>query len=80
VLYSHAAEMASRGVIHLPSFLKTRAGFQALLRFCLSSLKGYVCMQRIGQVSFGPCTATFMRYNLRDCNVGITDVINDIHH
>jgi hypothetical protein len=38
----YAIEMASRNVIHLPSFMKIGAGVQAILRVCLSILKGCI--------------------------------------
>jgi uncharacterized protein YraI len=38
MLYSF--EMASCGIIYLPSFMKIAAGLQAILRFCLRNLKG----------------------------------------
>jgi hypothetical protein len=34
----YTAEMASDGMIYLPSFMKSGAGVQAILRFCLSNL------------------------------------------
>jgi hypothetical protein len=36
----YAAEMPSRGITFLPSFMKTGTGVQAILRFCLSNLNG----------------------------------------
>jgi hypothetical protein len=36
----YAVEMASCGMIYLPSFMKTATGIQAVLRFCLRNLKG----------------------------------------
>jgi hypothetical protein len=36
----YAVEMASCGMIYLPSFMKTAKGVQAILRFCLSNLTG----------------------------------------
>jgi hypothetical protein len=35
-----AVEMGSGGMIYLPSFMKIGKGVQAILRFCLSNLKG----------------------------------------
>jgi hypothetical protein len=35
-----AIEMPSCGMKFLPSFMKSGTGIQAILRFCLSSLKG----------------------------------------
>jgi hypothetical protein len=37
----YAVEMASGSMIYLPSFLKIGTGFQAILRFFLSSFNGY---------------------------------------
>jgi hypothetical protein len=37
----YAVEMASCGVICVPSFMKIGTGIQTILRFCLSKLKGY---------------------------------------
>jgi hypothetical protein len=34
----YTVEMASCGVIYLPSFMKIGTGIQAILRFCLSNL------------------------------------------
>jgi hypothetical protein len=36
----YAVEMASCGMIYLPSFMKIGTGVQAILRFCLRNLKG----------------------------------------
>jgi uncharacterized protein YraI len=36
----YGIEMASYGMTFLPSFMKIRKGVQAILRFCLSYLKG----------------------------------------
>jgi uncharacterized protein YraI len=41
----YAVEMASCGMISLPSFMKIAAGVQAILRFCLRNLR--VCNVRI---------------------------------
>jgi uncharacterized protein YraI len=35
-----AVEMASCGMIYLPSFMKIAIGVQAILRFCLRDVKG----------------------------------------
>jgi hypothetical protein len=35
-----AVEMASCGMIFLPSYMKTGAGVQAVLKFCLRNLRG----------------------------------------
>jgi hypothetical protein len=35
-----AVKMASGGMIHIPSFMKIGAGFQATIRFFLNSLEG----------------------------------------
>jgi hypothetical protein len=37
----YAVEMASGGMIYLPSSMKIATGVQAILRFCLSNLRGY---------------------------------------
>jgi hypothetical protein len=47
----YADEMASRGRIHIPSFMKTGAGIQAISRFCLRNLRGCVML-----VGFMKCT------------------------
>lgn len=36
----YVAEVASDGMIHVPSFINTGRGFQAILRFCLRNLNG----------------------------------------
>jgi hypothetical protein len=36
----YAVEMASCGMINIPSFMKTGTGVQAILRFCLRNLRG----------------------------------------
>jgi uncharacterized protein YraI len=36
----YAVEMASCGMIYLPSFMKIATGVQAVLRFCLRNVKG----------------------------------------
>jgi hypothetical protein len=36
----YAVEMASCGMIYLPSFVKISTGVQAILRFCLRNLRG----------------------------------------
>jgi hypothetical protein len=36
-----AVEIASCGMIYFPSSLNIGTGVQAILRFCLSNLKGY---------------------------------------
>jgi hypothetical protein len=36
----HAVEMASFGMIYVPSVLKIGIGVQRVLRFCLSNLRG----------------------------------------
>jgi hypothetical protein len=36
----YAAEMASSGIINLPSFMKIGTGVKVILRFCLSILNG----------------------------------------
>jgi hypothetical protein len=33
-------EIGSDGMIYIPSFIKTGAGVEGILRFCLSNLKG----------------------------------------
>jgi hypothetical protein len=41
----YAIEMASSGMIYLPSFMKTGTGIQAILIFCLRNLRGWnVCI------------------------------------
>jgi hypothetical protein len=37
---TYAIEMASCGMIYTPSFMKIGTGVQAILRFCLSNLRG----------------------------------------
>jgi hypothetical protein len=37
-----AIEMASCGMLFLPSFMKSDTGFQAILRFHLRNLRGYI--------------------------------------
>jgi hypothetical protein len=39
---TYAVEMASCGIICLPSFLKFGTGVQAMLRFCLRNLAGCI--------------------------------------
>jgi hypothetical protein len=39
-IYKYAVEMASRGMIHVPCFMKTDTGVQAILRVCLRNLRG----------------------------------------
>jgi hypothetical protein len=34
-------EVASGGMMYIPSFMKTGTGVQAILRFCLRNLRGY---------------------------------------
>jgi hypothetical protein len=36
----YAVEMASCGMIYITGFMKIGTGVQAILRFCLSNLKG----------------------------------------
>jgi hypothetical protein len=36
----YTIEMVSCGMLHLPSFMKTGKGMQAVLRFCISNLNG----------------------------------------
>jgi hypothetical protein len=36
----YAVEMASCGVIYLPSFMKIGSGVEAILRFCLRNVRG----------------------------------------
>jgi hypothetical protein len=36
----YAVEMASYGMIYLPSFMNIGTGVQAILRFCLRNVKG----------------------------------------
>jgi hypothetical protein len=36
----HAVEMASCGIIYLPSIMKIRTGIQAILRLCLRNMRG----------------------------------------
>jgi uncharacterized protein YraI len=36
----YTVQMASCGMTNLPSFMKIGTGIQAILRFCLSNLKG----------------------------------------
>jgi hypothetical protein len=36
----YSVEMASHGMISIPSFMKIGAGIQAVLRFCLRNLRG----------------------------------------
>jgi hypothetical protein len=36
----YAVEMGSGGMIYTPTFMKTGTGVQAILRFCLSNLRG----------------------------------------
>jgi hypothetical protein len=36
----YAVEMASCGIIFLPSFMKIGTGVESILRFCLNSLNG----------------------------------------
>jgi hypothetical protein len=36
----YAVEMASCGMIYLPSFMKIGTDIQAMLRFCLRNLRG----------------------------------------
>jgi hypothetical protein len=36
----YAFEMASCGIMYLPSFMKIATGVQAILRFCLRNLRG----------------------------------------
>jgi hypothetical protein len=38
----HAVKMPSCGMISLPSFMKIGTGDQAMLKFCLSNLKGCI--------------------------------------
>jgi hypothetical protein len=38
----YAVEMASCGMIYLPSFMKIGTGVQAILRFCLRYLRGCI--------------------------------------
>jgi hypothetical protein len=40
MMYMYTVEMASCGVIYLPSFMKTGTGVEAILRFCLNNLNG----------------------------------------
>jgi hypothetical protein len=37
----YLVEMASRGMICIPTFMKIATGVQAILRFCLRNLRGY---------------------------------------
>jgi hypothetical protein len=39
-IYSIAVELASCGMIYLPSFMKIGIGIQSILRFCLRNFKG----------------------------------------
>jgi uncharacterized protein YraI len=34
------SEIASRGMTHIPNFVKIGTGVQAILRFCLSNMRG----------------------------------------
>jgi uncharacterized protein YraI len=36
----YAVEMASCGMIYIPSFVKIGTGVQAIVRFCLRNLRG----------------------------------------
>jgi hypothetical protein len=36
----YTTEMASDGMIYIPSFMKIGTGVEAILRFCLTSLNG----------------------------------------
>jgi hypothetical protein len=36
----YATEVASSGMIYLPSFMKTGTGIQAILRLCFGNLRG----------------------------------------
>jgi hypothetical protein len=40
-IYKAHLEMVSRGIIYVPSFVKIRKGFQAILRFGLRNLRGF---------------------------------------
>jgi hypothetical protein len=37
----YAVEMGPDGMTHIPNFMKPCTDVQAILRFCLSNLKGY---------------------------------------
>jgi hypothetical protein len=39
-IYMYAVEMASRGMINMPSFIKNGIGVQVILRLCLRNLRG----------------------------------------
>jgi hypothetical protein len=40
VFIKYAIEMASDGLIYVPSFMEMGTGVQAILRFCFSTLRG----------------------------------------
>jgi hypothetical protein len=37
----YAVEMASCGIVYLPSFMKIGSGVQGIVRFCLRNLRGW---------------------------------------
>jgi hypothetical protein len=80
-------EMALRGMIHIPSFMKIGISVRAVLRFCLRYLRGcnvgIIMMIHIPSfMKIGTRVRAVLRFclrYLRGCNVGIVMIYDDIH-